>query len=332
MNLKLRFFGCLLLSGIAAQAEATMATFFGDGPTGTGEVFGSEFNWEASPNLINPVAAGGEDFLSWGEAGNPNSRGLDFDIVLTFPEPWSVAAVTFGGLNNIVGGSDFSIQMFDISDTPIDLSQLDDVSRNGLASSGWTYDIGNHTWSYSVLLNSLNPHTATLAGPIAGVKRIIADIDDNFGFDNLLLDIVPPSADFDEDGEVDGVDFLAWQRSRGIASGASKAQGDADNNGTVDGEDLAYWESQYAEAPLLSATLLVPEPASCGIWLVAASYLLSIRVDRKARRFSFNSKIPSRKLEVRQSNPESLSYHGKKRLYRQEPATSYFRVRAPLVA
>jgi VCBS repeat-containing protein len=41
----------------------------------------------------------------------------------------------------------------------------------------------------------------------------------------FLLD----SADFDGDGDVDGRDFLAWQRGYG-ASSATKADGDANNN------------------------------------------------------------------------------------------------------
>jgi lipopolysaccharide export system protein LptA len=55
------------------------------------------------------------------------------------------------------------------------------------------------------------------------------------------------SADFDENGDIDGADFLAWQLGAGITSGATRAEGDADGNGTVDAVDLAVWESQYAE-------------------------------------------------------------------------------------
>ncbi len=54
-----------------------------------------------------------------------------------------------------------------------------------------------------------------------------------------------PSADFDEDGDVDGEDFLAWQTGFGTASGATKADGDADLDGDVDGEDFLVWQTQF---------------------------------------------------------------------------------------
>jgi hypothetical protein len=58
------------------------------------------------------------------------------------------------------------------------------------------------------------------------------------------------SADFDEDGTVSGLDFLAWQRGFGIAApNAAKVDGDADNDTDVDGADLAFWELQYGTPP-----------------------------------------------------------------------------------
>lgn len=99
------------------------------------------------------------------------------------------------------------------------------------------------------------------------------------GFDNLRIAIEPvpdPSADFDEDGDKDGVDFLAWQLGFGITSGASKAQGDADNNGTVDAADLAVWELQY-DTPALVAGAAVPEPAAATLALAALCLAMSRR-------------------------------------------------------
>ncbi len=52
-------------------------------------------------------------------------------------------------------------------------------------------------------------------------------------------------ADFDNDGDVDGSDFLAWQRGFGQASGAAPTQGDANGDGAVDGNDLAEWQTDF---------------------------------------------------------------------------------------
>ncbi len=64
-------------------------------------------------------------------------------------------------------------------------------------------------------------------------------------------------ADFDLDGDVDGIDFLSWQRGYGLQN-ASKSDGDADNDDDVDSNDLAIWENEYG-AGQLSA---IAEPLS----------------------------------------------------------------------
>lgn len=56
------------------------------------------------------------------------------------------------------------------------------------------------------------------------------------------------SAEFDGDGNIDGRDFLAWQRGFGKLN-AAKADGDADNNMIVDGLDLGVWQLQYGVVP-----------------------------------------------------------------------------------
>ncbi len=50
-------------------------------------------------------------------------------------------------------------------------------------------------------------------------------------------------ADFEHDGDVDGNDFLIWQRNFGVGMG--HAEGDADFDLDVDGDDLAIWRDQY---------------------------------------------------------------------------------------
>jgi hypothetical protein len=71
------------------------------------------------------------------------------------------------------------------------------------------------------------------------------------------LEVQPQHADFDEDGDVDGLDFLAWQIGFGTtAPNAVKADGDADNDTDVDAADLAAWENAYGAgggAPLVAA-------------------------------------------------------------------------------
>ena len=77
------------------------------------------------------------------------------------------------------------------------------------------------------------------------------------------------NADFDSDNDVDGDDFLAWQRGAGIPSGATLSQGDADSDGDVDGDDLAIWEAQYGSvSSLVSPISSVPEPSAVSLVLI----------------------------------------------------------------
>lgn len=63
------------------------------------------------------------------------------------------------------------------------------------------------------------------------------------------------SADFDGDGVVSGLDFLAWQRGQGtVAPYGTSSQGDANFDQNIDGTDLTVWEQQYGmPAPTASA-------------------------------------------------------------------------------
>jgi len=71
---------------------------------------------------------------------------------------------------------------------------------------------------------------------------------------------VPPAvltADFDSDGDADGADFLAWQRGNGLATGATKAQGDANGDGAVNADDLALWKSEFGTGGFAGPGVLV---------------------------------------------------------------------------
>ncbi len=65
---------------------------------------------------------------------------------------------------------------------------------------------------------------------------------------------IPASADFDNDGDVDGRDFFHWQRGFGTPfPTAVKQDGDADSDYDVDGDDLTVWQLQYDTVPPLVA-------------------------------------------------------------------------------
>ena len=53
------------------------------------------------------------------------------------------------------------------------------------------------------------------------------------------------NADFDGDNDIDGSDFLAWQRGASKTSGVTLSDGDANGDGNVDLQDLTTWQFQF---------------------------------------------------------------------------------------
>ena len=102
-----------------------------------------------------------------------------------------------------------------------------------------------------------------------------------FRLANLVVEPSTDDADFDVDGDIDGADFLIWQRGFGTTGtpGTLLGQGDADGNGTVDGLDLGVWGNQFGTTSIVSATAAVPEPSSL-VLLLAVGVLLAARRQR----------------------------------------------------
>ncbi len=96
---------------------------------------------------------------------------------------------------------------------------------------------------------------------------------------NQFLAIREPanSADFDNDGDVDGNDFLTWQRGLGTTSAAPK-HGDADHDGDVDSLDNMIWQEQFGEtaplANLANEPLATTEPPRLSAHDLALASLL----------------------------------------------------------
>jgi len=97
----------------------------------------------------------------------------------------------------------------------------------------------------------------------------------------IMFDTVS-AADFDSDSDVDGKDFLTWQRGLGV--GTTRPEGDADSSLTVDGADLALWENQFGTGvgPLVGITTSVPEPTS--LITLALGLISLIGLDRRRRK------------------------------------------------
>lgn len=95
------------------------------------------------------------------------------------------------------------------------------------------------------------------------------------------------NGDFDLDGDVDGVDFLAWQIGASTAGADFYSQGDANLDGSANGADLAIWSGLYGTvatgATITSNATVVPEPSTMTlISFVIVSLNLRFRSSRNA--------------------------------------------------
>jgi GH25 family lysozyme M1 (1,4-beta-N-acetylmuramidase) len=114
-------------------------------------------------------------------------------------------------------------------------------------------------------------------GNIGGISPVDRDV-----YQGTLAELlsefqgVAPTGDFDQDGDADGADFLAWQRGVGkTGAAATFASGNADGDSDVDAEDLSVWKSQFGPLSVLNAQA-VPEPPTAVLLIVAAVYGASV--------------------------------------------------------
>ena len=74
------------------------------------------------------------------------------------------------------------------------------------------------------------------------------------------------TADFDDDGDVDGDDLTQWRGDFGV-----NALSDANGDGDSDGADFLTWQQQFGSGPpVTAASAPVPEPATLMLILAAA--------------------------------------------------------------
>lgn len=177
----------------------------------------------------------------------------------------------------------------------------DRSAANGGGIQKWTFDSGSMAWSLAYTLN-VNAGARGLAGMVDGANTVlyattadnpsrIATITDT-GADAVFTTLAtaatntqfrglefvsgtvnPPTnnSDFNNDGFVDGSDFLIWQANLG-ATGVpigNKSTGDANGDGNVNAADLGIWQAHFGLPPSAGAAGAVPEPASLGLVALA---------------------------------------------------------------
>jgi hypothetical protein len=174
---------------------------------------------------------------------------------LEFGQEYTVV-VSFKGIDSDIGSTDDGFSTFWINPTNSASTSLTD----------------NHPHS-DLFLNSTDPADVDAdRSNMSGLALRQANAGNNqpsflfdevavgTSFDEVLaaVSVAPPGTpgDFDDDDDVDGRDFLIWQRG-----GSPGGVGDAD--------DLADWQEFYGTQPPLTAVTAVPEPASLAMLALA---------------------------------------------------------------
>ena len=169
-------------------------------------------------------------------------------------------------------------------------------------------NVGESSFGVDVVFGDLSDNTLILnaANSDNGGQRETSSASP----DGVIKYFAKPDADFDGDTDVDGRDFLIWQRNFGTLVGATNAMGNANpgpievpgKDGQVNKIDLAAWQFQYGSTglPLLVSSLqVVPEPSAMLLAIWAASAMLTTRRQRYASKVSnlaFPLAPPSRQI------------------------------------
>lgn len=154
--------------------------------------------------------------------------------------------------------------------------EFDRLEVAGTAELAGTLDVS--------LLNGFDPQIGDSFGILFGARAYngtfdVQNLPDlgvnktwflNPGNSTLFLEVHSAySADFDQDGDVDGDDLTAWQGAYGAGNGA-----DADGDGDSDGVDYLEWQRQFGSG-LSAASVAVPEPGGLCLLALAACCVAS---------------------------------------------------------
>ncbi len=208
--------------------------FFAQGSGGVDSTDGGSISlWGPTPRVLGVLRSGnGGGFAKFpGDDGNEALPAVDQWLHLAFVwEQDSVTLYVDGTDEGTIAGTPFTFangKVFGIG-SPFETTE---PRRWGNGFDGLMDDVA--IWD-----QSLTAAEVTLLAGGASPESIVA----------------PATADFDGDGDVDGADFLKWQRDLGDAT------------------NLALWEADFGTTAAGAAAAVVPEPAS---WILVCTIALA---------------------------------------------------------
>ena len=118
-----------------------------------------------------------------------------------------------------------------------------------------------------------------MAGGGSGERLTSSQINTTLGINFSVLAPNDP-ADFNGDGSVNQADLAVWENGFGTSGNATRSQGDADTDSDVDGQDFLVWQRAVNGSSLTAVSTSVPEPSSLALLLFAGTGLLLGRKPR----------------------------------------------------
>jgi hypothetical protein len=131
---------------------------------------------------------------------------------------------------------------------------------------GWFWQVNSASGSNWFRFDELDPWQASAGG--------------NLAFEVHGVTLLP--GDFDADYDVDGQDFLVWQRTVGSTS---ELAADSSGDGVVNAADLALWRTSFGSSapPAAASATAIPEPS--GLALLAVGWATAVASRRLLRGF-----------------------------------------------
>jgi hypothetical protein len=269
------------LNGFSTPAD-TVTIFVGgrdlpDNQVGVGGPGGPDGNFSRGQGTI--VGGAAADFAMWGGA-------IAFDTLASggAERNWHFGADTSPGPGKVDFisvalhelGHLFGVGTADSFENQIVGNEFQGPAATALYGGNVPVLASHDHWASNITSPPYDEQPKPSFGPslVLGRRTLLTPLDyaalDDLGWEvpNQLLGLHGNS---DNDNDVDGADFLAWQRGFGTTSGASALTGDLNGQGAVDAFDFWLWDQNYGAtsgAGGLAFPVQVPEPAA---WCLLAT-------------------------------------------------------------
>lgn len=125
------------------------------------------------------------------------------------------------------------------------------------------------------------PYFPYWSKPVAFNSNIYFSASDGYhGFELWRLLGAPPMAgDYNQDGVVDGNDFLVWQRNFGSAASPAGSGADGDADGVIGSGDLDQWKANFGDPTTGLAVASMAGESSTDVAVEAAIVSLDVALD-----------------------------------------------------